>query len=71
MSTLDSLLIGIVISWPPAIGGLWLTWFMARRKVAEVTRKANERQTAVLTKLTNDQTATLLDAQAQPDAPAV
>jgi hypothetical protein len=61
VSALGYLLTGIIVSWPPAAGGLWLTWWLARRKVAEVTRKANETQTAAISAITRQQTADISD----------
>lgn len=46
----------IATGWPPAIAGMFLTWYLANKKVQKIT----DDQTRVIQGLTNRQTRQLL-----------
>lgn len=62
----EGLVTALVASWPPAAGGMWLTWYLARRKVAQIT----DQQTATIKQLTKTQTRELLGSVPPDDRPA-
>jgi hypothetical protein len=55
---------GIICGWPPAALGMWITWYLANRKVQRIT----EDQTKVIRSLTNRQTGQLLGTVPLPEA---
>lgn len=61
----QGLIEGAAAAWPPAAGGMFLTWYLAKNKVQQVTDKQNK----FLTTLTRNQTAELQGReQAEPPA---